>query len=174
MISVDELIEYLKADEADEALIEEFELAAVAIMQNETGRYFGPFAEITEVLSGNGWAPIWLQADPVIDEDYDPFELELRSYPNGDWSFLTSGTDFEVDGGRIYPLVYWTPGRRTLRATYWAGYEPGEEPADVRQAVRELVARMFEHRKPFVVGTTVAELPFSVQQTIRAHRIPAF
>lgn len=174
MISLAALKEYLKIDEdetADDDLLEEMEEAAVSIIENETGRYFGPVVELVETLSGNGWAPIWLRADPLEEGEYvQPFALELRAFPDGTWESVAD-TDFEVDGGRLYPLVYWTPGRRTLRATYWAGYETGSEPADIQQAVRELVAKMYHHRLPFAVGTTIAELPYSVQQIIRANRV---
>lgn len=181
MIILSALKEYLKVDEdetADDLLILEIEQAAIAYLQNETGRYWGPIVELTETLSGNGWAPVWLQADPITQDDadypndYPPLALELRSFPNGTWSTLEQGTGYEVDGGRLYPLTYWTPGRRTLRAVYWAGFEDGEAPADIQQAVRELCVRMYDHRSPVVSGTVVAELPFSVREIIRAHRVP--
>lgn len=174
MISLADLKLHLKVDADqtdDDTLIVEMEQAAVAYLQNETGRYFGPAAEIVEVLSANGWASIWLQAAPITDdEDYYPFVLEQRATPSGDWEVIES-TDYEVDGYRLYPLKYWTPGRRTLRATYYAaGYDEGAEPADIQQAVRELVTKMYKHRKPIVEGG-VAELPFGVADVIRAHRI---
>lgn len=174
MIPLAVLKRHLKVDDdivADDELIKGYEEAAVQIMQNETGRFLGALGEVTELLSGNGWAGIWLQGSPIIDEDYSPFVLERRNGPGGTWEAVPS-TDFEVDGYRLYPLAYWAPGLRTLRATYTAGYaEDDDEPADIRQAVRELVSKMYEHRKPFVAGTTIADLPYSVQEIIRANRV---
>lgn len=177
MISLTDLKLHLKVDPdqtADDSLIVEMEQAAVAYLQNQTGKYLGASGEITEILSANGWASIWLQAAPITDdEDYFPFLLERRNTPSGDWEVVES-TDYEVDGYRLYPLTYWTPGRRTLRATYYStGYAEGDEPADIQQAVRELVTKMYKHRKPIVEGG-VAELPFGVADTIRAHRIVVF
>jgi hypothetical protein len=172
MIALRDLKLHLKVDPdqtSDDTLIVEMEQAAVAYLQHQTGCYFGPVGEVTEVLSANGWASIWLGAIPLVGDDYQPFALERRSYPAGAWDAVDTA-DYEVDGGRLYPLTYWTPGRRTLRATYWAGYAEGAEPPDVQQAVRELVAKMYDHRKPIVEGS-VAELPYGVRQTIHAHRV---
>lgn len=172
MISLPLLKAHLKVNEdetADDALIVEMEEAAVAFMENETGKYFGELSEITEVLSANGWAPIWLRATPLADSDDTPVLLESRTYPNGSWAEVAA-TDYEIDGQRLYPLAYWIPGSRTLRLTYWAGSDVGGEPADVRQAVRELVTRMYEKRMPYV-DSSVVDLVAGVREVIRAHRV---
>lgn len=172
MIRLVDLKRHLKVDPdqtADDTLIVEMEQAAVAYLQNATGCYFGPVAEISEVLSANGWASIWLQGPPILDDEDRPFALERRTYPAGAWEAVESA-DYEVDGARLYPLVYWSPALRSLRASYWAGYAEGAEPPDVQQAVRELVAKMYDHRKPIVEGS-VSELPFGVQRVIRSHRV---
>ena len=171
MIRLADMKKHLKAEDhtADDDLIVEIEQAAVAFIQNETGRFFGGIGEITEVVSANGWASIWLQAEPIMDDpDYMPFTLERRVLGSG-WGAV-GATEFEVDGYRLYPLTYWTPGHRTLRATYWAGYDEGAEPADVQQAVKELATRMYERRSAMVEGS-VSEMPFSVRDVIRAHRV---
>jgi hypothetical protein len=178
VIPLQDLKLHLKVDAdvtADDTLIVAMEEAAVAYLQNETGRYFGESGEITEILSANGWASIWLQAAPITDdEDYFPFLLERRSTPSGDWEVVDS-TDYEVDGYRLYPLSYWTPARRTLRATYYSSaYAEGAEPPDVQQAVRELVTRMYKYRLPFVEGSVLADLPGSVADVIRAHKVVVF
>lgn len=171
MIPLRDLKRHLKVDAditADDPLIVEMEQAAVAFMQNETGRHFGGSGEIVEVLSSNGWASIWLSAAPEIDDDYLPFLLERRSGPSGEWEAVDAN-DYDVDGYRLYPLTYWTPGRRTLRATYYsAAYAEGAEPPDVQQAVRELVTRMYKVRLPQV---DVADVPAGVRDIIRAHRV---
>jgi hypothetical protein len=172
MIALAELKKHLKVDEDqtnEDALIKGYEEAAVAIMESETGCYFGPVAQISEVVSGNGWGPIYLRGEPVTDDEYDPFALERRESQGVEFGAVVA-TDYEIDGRALYPLAWWTPAQRNLRATYTAGYAENEEPQDIRQAVRELVTKMYEHRAPMVVGTIVAELPYSVQQVIRAWR----
>lgn len=177
MIPLRDLKLHLKVDPdvtTDDTLIVEMEQAAVAFMQNETGKYFGQSGEIVEILSANGWASIWLQAAPMIDDDYYPFVLEQRATPSGEWEVIAD-SDYEVDGYRLYPLTYWTPGRRTLRATYYSdAYAEGAEPPDVQQAVRELVTRMYKHRLPFVEGSVLTDLPASVRDVIRAHKVVVF
>lgn len=168
MISLKDLRRHLIIDDdlvSDDGLIVQMEEAAVAYLQNETGRYFGPLAEITEVLSSNGWAPIWLRAAAIPDSVETPVLIERRSFPNGAWETVPA-TDYEIDGQRLYPLAFWIPGVRTLRATYWAGYAEGAEPADVQQAARELVTRMYEKRLP-----TVSDVSDSVREVVRANRI---
>lgn len=171
MISLAVLKAHLKVDADmvdDDALIVEMEQGAVAIMEEETGCYFGQVADLTEILTSRGWGPIPLRAAPV-DDDY-PLILERRASAGSEWSEVDAA-DYEIDGQRLFPLVWWTPGDRSLRATYVGGFEEGREPADVRKAVRELVTLQYQHRLPLVTGTTVAELPYSVQQVIRAHKI---
>lgn len=171
MIGLRDLRLHLKVDPdqtTDDTLIVEMEQAAVAYLQNQTGRHFGGQGEITEVLSSNGWASIWLQAAPEIDDDYLPFLLERRTTPSGEWEVVPA-TEYEVDGYRLYPLAYWTPGRRTLRATYYsAGYSEGAEPADIQEAIRRLVTKLYTKRAP-TVGE--ADIDDFVRSTIMAHRV---
>jgi hypothetical protein len=173
MIELKVLKRQLKIDDdqiADDGLILQMEAAAVTFMQNETGLYFGPVSEITDVLSSNGYAPIWLHGTPLLGDEYMPFSLERRSSPAGTWEVVAT-TDYEVDGARLYPLTYWLPARRNLRATYWSGFEETEEaPADIRQKVRELVTLMYEHRQPFIDGTITTAV-FGLADVIRANKV---
>lgn len=168
MIDLRTLKRHLKVDAnqtIDNELIVEMLEAAVAYMQNETGRYFGPLAEFTTVLSPRGWSPLWLQGIPVIDDDYLTFELESRATVSEAWEAVDAA-DYETDGQQLIPSVFWAPASRTLRATYTAGYAEGAEPADVRGAVRQLVTQMYQHRLP-----VEAVVDDSVRAVIRAHRI---
>lgn len=176
MIDLATLKLHLKVDPditVDDPLIIAMEEAAVAYIQNETGRYYGESGEITEVLSAFGWGPITLQTAPEPDSIYTPITVEKRTLLSGDWE-VVDAADYEIDGNRLFPRVFWTPGARTIRITYTGGYDEGAEPADIQQAVRELVARMYKYRLPFVEGSVLAELPASVSDVIRAHRVVVF
>lgn len=168
MIDLRTLKKHLKVDTdqtVDDDLIVEMEQEAVAYMQNETGRYYGPLVEFTEILSPRGWAPLWLQGIPVVDDDYLEFTLERRATSLEAWGAVES-TEYELDGQRLIPTVFWRAAERTLRATYWAGYAENDEPADVRGAVRQLVTRMYQQRLPAVV-----EVDDTVRQVVRAQKI---
>lgn len=175
MNSLADLKLHLKVDPditADDSLILQMQEAAVAYLQDQTGRYFGELGEITEVVSTNGWGPVVLQVAPEADSIYTPVTVERRALMSGDWETVDSA-DYEIDGNRLYPRVWWEPGARLLRITYTGGYAEGAEPADVQQAVRELVAKMYRYRSPTVEGS-IEELPFGVRDVILAHRVVAF
>jgi hypothetical protein len=150
----------------DDQLIIQMEAAAVEYVQNETGRYFGPIALLTDVLYGYAGAPLWLRATPIMDDDERPFLLE--EFAGDVFTPLTAG-EYTVAGARIYPVRRWQT-HRMLRATYWGGYLPGDEPADVQQAVREIVTRMYERRLPYIDESTL-DLIGGAREVIRAHKV---
>lgn len=168
MIRLSELKDHLKIDAdqtAEDPLLVDMEAAAVAYMENETGRYFGPVATFVEILSPRGYLPLWLEAIPITTDDYPDFLLERRSAISGEWGEVDD-SEYEVEGQRLFPATSWTPAQRTLRASYTAGYAENAEPADVRGAVRQLTTRMYQMRLP-----TVTEVDDSVREVVRSHKI---
>jgi hypothetical protein len=142
VIPVDELRDYVKAKDADEPILEKMELAAVAFVERETGRYFGEPAPIAEVFSGAYAGPLYLSESPAADP-----ALVLEYFDGTSWSTVDSSS-YTIDGSAIWPAAstLWIYGHRNYRATYTRGYVAGEEPADIRQAVMDLVATKWKGR----------------------------
>lgn len=145
------LIEELQAlipelAEADLDVIAELERAAVAYVQTQTGRYFGPRQEHTEIVRGTGTCDLYLigwAQDANLEDAYFDTELlvEERQYAGDAYTVLT---DYDV---RVLPgetklvrhqNVYWTRGYE-YQVTYLRGYAEGEEPADIRKIVLTLI-----------------------------------
>lgn len=157
MIPVPELRDYLRLDHLeDDYLLEQVERAAVAYVERETGRYFGPREEGTEHLAGTGTSALWL-----ADEPAGPVEV-VNSY---DWPVV----DFTVHGRRLHRVAGWAT-TSCYAVTYERGYEEGEEPADVRLAVMQLVALMYEYRSPVLAGETASRAHEIVADVIRLWR----
>lgn len=125
--------------------LEKLEEAAVAFVETQTGRYFGPPEEYTEQLAGRGVGSLWLSSRPVAG-DGPLVVLEERSYPGSDPQPLVIDEDFgivlhsdDAELVRFGGCLGWPRGY-SYTATYRRGYAPGEEPADIRQLVIDLVA----------------------------------
>lgn len=143
MIPADELIALTGATEADTAALEALERGAVAFIERQTDRYFGPPEEITEYVTGAGGRRIWLRDHPIVDE-YHALAIVERSYPGGDATEISDSVWQLRESDREFPLVRlgsdgpWTRDFE-YAVTYWRGYEEGDEPADIRQLVLDLV-----------------------------------
>lgn len=163
MIPVDELIALTGATEADADALEALERGAVAFVERQTDRYFGPPEEVTEHITGNGSRRLWLRDHPVIDDDYPPYgdfgavEVIERPYPGGDATTLEESvyqlrlSDREFQLVRLGDSGYWTQPYE-YAVTYWRGYEEGEEPADIRQLVADLVVVRWNIRAEGMTG----------------------
>lgn len=160
MIPLDELKAYLGIEESDTSQddrLVELERNAVAFIEAQTQRYFGPPQEFEEVLEGNGRRRLWLSEPPVEDpSDSDGILVGLAeaAYPGAAPTdpALEEGTDFllrymgnagapgytgtvvRTGSGTVWTLTY------EYTATYWRGYESGSEPGDIRQLVLDLVS----------------------------------
>lgn len=149
-------------DTTEDALLEEYEAAAVAFVERYTGRYFGEPVARTEYLVGTGAQEVWLSETPagavaVLSNDV-----------------AVDAGDFTVRGRRLRHASIWgAPWLPTdLAVTYTAGYAAGEEPADIRVAVMELVGKMYEYRTA-VAEAVLSEVPMGVRETLNAwRRIP--
>lgn len=134
------------AAETDLDVLREMERAAVAFVETQTGRYFGPRIEHEEIVIGKGTNRLWL-LDIAADADLtDPYfdaqiVVEERQYAGGDATLVTD-YDTRVVRGEAYLVrhagCFWTKGYEYV-VTYMKGYEQGEEPADIRKVVIALV-----------------------------------
>lgn len=167
MIELADLKKWVGAThEADDDLLADLERRAIAHLESETRRYFGPPAPVTEVLDGPGRdAALWLSDTPLSDP-----ALQLDVWDGTAWQ-VVAADDYTVDvAGSLYHSDAWQRGRRLYRATYHRGYAPGQEPADIRGAVLQLVHLWYVNRPDAVVGTVVAKMPHGVDRVIQAHR----
>ena len=57
------------------------------------------------------------------------------------------------------------------RATYKVGYAVGAVPAPLLQAIKIMVATMYENRQSVIVGRTVAEIPKTAEYLMQAYKI---
>lgn len=172
MISDDELLSWTKAEEEDTTLLRSLERAAVATVENRTGRHFGVEGEITETRFWRG-GPIELRAEPVDGE------VAVEQWDGSAWTAASAST-FYVSGRFLrfagYPTLTWTTVRE-LRLTYTGGYTADAQdpnvwaaPEDIKDAVRLLVAHRYLNREAVVVGTGAAEVPLGVDALIRDHK----
>ena len=150
MIGLEELKDYLgitDADTSEDAVLVELEANALAFIETQTGRYFGPPAEYEEIVEGIGVRRLWLSDVPIVsDYQEDLVEVLERRYAGADETALTIDTDFLVRiAGRTAWLARtgdtgkWASGYE-YTLTYYRGYEPGSEPGDIRQLILDLVS----------------------------------
>lgn len=166
MISVDELVEYVRADEADYDRIEYLRDAAVAYINEPGGRYFGPTATITETIVWRGG---------VFQLANTPLGALTITRANGAAWDAVDTTGWIIDGRLVYGYGITAPttGAAHFRVSYEAGYAPGFDgayaaPDDIKQAVRMLVAHWYRH--PEAVGETTEEVDWAVSAILRKYR----
>lgn len=150
MIGLEDLKDYLGIsddDTSEDAVLVELEANAVAFVQTQTGRYFGPPEEFEEIVEGSGLRRLWMSDKPVESEyQEDLVEVVERPYPGGTATTLEIATDYEVRTGdrtgwlvRLGSAGRWTSGYE-YTLTYYRGYLAGTEPGDIRQLVLDLVS----------------------------------
>lgn len=149
MITPEDLLVLIGGADYNATQVEDLERGAVAFIQTQIGRYFGPPELVEEFAIGNGGRRLYLR-DHVTNgpdeyEDEPPMLVVVeRSVPGGTASVLVQGVDFDLrqqekesylvrlDGG------VWTKDNE-YAVTYWRGYQAGEEPEDIRALVIALV-----------------------------------
>lgn len=176
MISLDLLRIALKEpDHAEDDYILELESAAVAYIENQTGRYYGPERTRTEVVVGGGRSTLYLEG-PILLDAYDaPHVVSVyeATYAGAEQTEIVEGDD---DGFVVREAVlHRKDGRAWLRGyeyevEYLQGYAAGDEPGDIRKAVVDLVMLWFNIRLPVALGTVAPEVPHNVSAIIQAHR----
>lgn len=172
MISDRDLIAHTRALDEDIETLRRLEKAAIAYIQNRTGRYFGVEAEIEEVVRWRGW-PLSLANEPI--------DGEITSLESWDGSAYTAmdSTSYYVFGSHIFGegTTSWTPltAPNRFRVTYQAGYAQLEDenewdaPEDVKQAVLLLVGHWFENREAVVVDGKGDQMDLTIDALLGAH-----
>lgn len=176
MIAIELLEAAIKpANDAETAYIEELELAAVAYIERQAGRYYGPVRDRTEVVIGGGRGALFLEG-PVAPDVYDNgviTSVNEAAYPGADLTEIVQDADdgFVLRDDALYRIGggAWLRGYE-YEIAYEQGYYAGEEPADIRQAVMQLVTLWFSVRLPVALGTVAPEVPHGVQAVIDANR----
>lgn len=161
---------YLKVDSSntlDDALISNFIEAATLQCERYTGLFFREKKVEVTLIQGNA-EEYGLPYGPNMD-----VESVVRVNDDGDEAltlsetYWLSGVSFlSVRTNRRVSLMTYNRNVRypqSLKVTYTAGYSPeeGKEslPEDVRVAILQLVAEMYENRQNSISGTIVAVLP---------------
>ena len=160
MIPLHVVAQYLRVEDASQAdLIEELERAAVAFVERETGRYFGPAQVVTEFFSGVAGRAILLRDEPTGT-------VTVEESTGTGWVAVT---DYTRRGRFLYHTVAWSP-YVDIRVTYQRGYAEGQEPGDIRGAVMQMVAHLYENRLPVAMGTIAGDVPLGVGDVIKRYR----
>ena len=161
-------IETLKAhlgnpdEEGVTAILTAFETAAVELVQDETGRYFGASVTRTEYIDGDGTDALYLAENATAITSVGQRRQTGESYTT-----ITEGNSdgFEIraptsDSGRARLLrkgsIGWYNGYEH-KVIYEFGYAALAEPDRIRQAVMDLVALKYHGRgreglKTFAAG----------------------
>lgn len=146
MISDTELLQYVKPSTDDELeTLRRLEKAAIAAVQNRTGRYFGAEGEVVEILHWRGW-PMQLSNVPTT-------LTSVESWDGSAWSDVDAST-YYLDGAFIYwqnTLTSNLARPTRYRVTYDAGYEDSDTdawdaPDDIKQAVILHVTYYYDQR----------------------------
>lgn len=164
------------ADQSGLEYVRALEAAAVALIERQTGKYFGPVRTRTEYVLGTGSGMLYLEG-PVATDVYDVAlitSVNEAAYAGGEQTEI----DLDEDDGFVVreEVLYrkgggvWSRGYE-YEVVYQQGYDPGEEPADIRQAVMQLVTHWFDNRAP-VSEAAMHEVPLGVSDVIAANRRP--
>lgn len=126
-----------------------------------------------------GWSRIELRRPPVI-------EVETVSYTDSNGAEQEIAADQFVLAGGMTPFiapawgVTWPPTRSqvgSLKVRYRAGYaqagSPDQRhliPQPLLAAIKLLAGHLFENREAVVAGTTITEVPFTVEALCKPYR----
>lgn len=197
MISIVRLIDALGiTDEAEIAPLESWLAAALAFVNTQTRRYFGPVEEAEEFLTGRGRRDLWLAEPPTLVDAYDAVSVSEVAYPGADSTDILegseSGFDLRIAGheGKLVrrgPCGVWTRGYEYV-VRYPRGYEEDAGPKDIEDVLIELVrlrqsAAGEEVMKSESIGgysftrfdsDDVGALPTEQQRTLKSWTRPVF
>ncbi len=148
MISDNDLLTYTRAHEDDLPTLRNLERAAIATIQKQTGRYFGPEAEIVESVRWRG------NVLPLSNEPIDGVITSIESWDGSAFN-VESSLSYFVHGSSIIvspnPYTLFTAPAQ-FRVTYQAGYpqlddpDAWEAPENIRQAVLLYVTYYYDKR----------------------------
>lgn len=167
------------SDTTDEdAYLLELEAAAVAHIQNMTGRYYGAAAAVTQQVIGGGHERLWL-AEPAATL---PVSVKERSGAGADEITITAANSdgYEFRHGSmalVRKAGVWGQGYE-YEVTYTRGYAQtgnGAEasiaaPPEVREAVMILATWWYEQRIPAALGTVAPEVENHLRSILRQKR----
>lgn len=169
MITPEELLELIGGEGYDAVQVEDLERAAVAFVETQTGRYFGPPELVEEFIRGNGSRNLWLrdhvttvEGESGSGDDDALVTVGEWDYPGGTGTDLVQDVDFVLRQLAKESLLVrmangaWTDGYE-YAVTYWRGYQAGEEPADIRQLVLDLIRGRWAQRGAFGLKSETIE-----------------
>lgn len=138
MLLVDEVLDWLKADDADCEQVEALLAAATAHVESETGMIYRTTGEVVQSIGG-AW-PLSLQGEPE-----DPDYLVLERWNGSVWE-VVSPSVYYVDGAflRLAGSAPDFGASPRYRVTYETGYPDGQQPAPVQLAVKMLVQMWYD------------------------------
>jgi hypothetical protein len=116
---------------------------AVAFVQTQTRRYFGPVEGITEYVCGTGGRSLPLREVAVIDADSPLDSVEERQYPGADATVIDNTAyrvkteDDESYLIRTDGLIWWAGYEYAV--TYQHGYDLDMGPKDIESVIVGLV-----------------------------------
>lgn len=130
----------------DDGYLAGLEAAAVAMVQRETGRFFGAQESVTEYIIGGDDDTLFL-TDPCSSL---PTTVKERSTIGGDPTTITASADDGYVLRGTMKLVrkagnLWTY-KYEYEVTYTRGYAANTEPAEIRQLVTQIVSEWYERR----------------------------
>jgi uncharacterized phiE125 gp8 family phage protein len=158
MIALPTIKDHLRiAHNLEDALLVDYEAAAVSYLQERAGEYWGPVRTVRvthrAALTRDGLR-IWLTGHVSY----------VVSVTGADGTALDEDYGFDVDG-RTIALVGSTGG--TFTVEYEQGFDDDDDvPERYRQAVLMLVAHWYANRTPVAVATVAVELPFGIAALI--------
>lgn len=148
MIGLTELRDYLRIrpdSHDDDALLEQLEVNAVAIVETATGYSYPALGTIIEYMRGTGTEELFLQLLPTAD----PTEVRERLAIGDTGTAITPAQSdgWVLRGNRLLRKAggVWVRGAE-YQVTYPAGYLGDDEPADVRMAVTQIVGVLYRGR----------------------------
>lgn len=174
MIALADLLLALKvegdAPAEEQALVRDYERAAVAYCERDTGRYFGPEKEVIQYLDGVGQRDLWLVNEPVAGS--------VSVTQNG---VAVDAAQYEVRGRVLAHTAVWGHVYYPTQVvvTYRAGYTVPDPvgapdvwtaPDDIQQAVRMITAHWYETRVPVALGTVAPEIKMTVGSILQPWR----
>ncbi len=162
MLDVDYLTRHLGLSHVgtdDAAVLTAIEASQVAFVESRTGRHFQAKTNLVEIYDGSGSSVLELRTEIPTDHDSTTVAVAIA---NGVYWYdiLLNPLQWRIDlhpalGTRnLLTLVvsHWPYTFRSIRVTYYGGYEAGSEPAEIRHLVADLVALRFRSRLK-AVGT---------------------
>lgn len=140
IVTLDQVKEWLGVD----VLTEDQETAlwalvgrAQAAIERELDWYFDVPRAAIEILDGNGRDRIYLRQPPVLTNNHT-ITIETR-YGVGDTEWEVLDVSYWEQAGRaLFCTGTWPCGRRTIRVTYWEGFDT--PPGEIVQLLLNLVS----------------------------------